>query len=126
MKKTMSLILLLFSSALFISCSNDDDGNSSTNPIENLKFVLNANEQLSLISIRINDTEGLTIHNYDYKNTQNISIEITEGEEIIVYTVDEGMYEYNYQMLNNDDSIQFEGFEQDELNHTLIKPYQLN
>jgi len=125
MKNLLLLFLVVFS---LVSCSTDDDSQLrriNENPGPHNTFVMNLNAPVNLIAIRINNDEGHTIENYEYQNVQDVSLDISSGVEIMVYVVTNGYFEYNYFMYNNDDSLQFQGFQQGNENHTLVKIYTL-
>lgn len=120
MKRILLLLIVAFS---VFSCSQDDSQLRTVTPVNGV-FVIQANEELSLITVRINDSEGQTIQNYDFQNEQEVMFNVDAGEEIIIYVVDEGMFEYNYKLLDSNDSIVFEGFEQGEFNDTFVRALQ--
>ena len=122
MKKLIYLLLIDFS--LFsTSCSTDEVSARQSEP--KVTFVLNANEQLSLVAIKIKDAEGQILNSYNYTNVQDVSLNITSGVEIVVYTVDEDELEYTYKILNSNVSIQLQGSEEGAFNHTINKYYNL-
>lgn len=122
MKKLIYLLLIAFS--LFsTSCSTDEESARQSEP--KVTFVLNANEQLSLVAIKIKDAEGQILNSYNYTNVQDVSLDITSGVEIVVYTVDEDELEYTYKILNSNGSIQLQGSEEGAFNHTINKYYNL-
>ena len=121
MKRRLFFIaIILLVAILSVSCSADELSRQSES---GTTFELQANEQLSLISIRINDNEGNTLNNYNYQNENNVSLVITQGSEIMVYTVDEDEFEYNYAIKSSNGSIQHQGFIEDAFNYTLVKSY---
>jgi hypothetical protein len=122
MKKLIYLLLIAFS--LFsTSCSTVEESARQSEP--KVTFVLNANEQLSLVAIKIKDAEGQILNSYNYTNVQDVSLDITSGVEIVVYTVDEDELEYTYKILNSNGSIQLQGSEEGAFNHTINKYYNL-
>lgn len=123
MKKLIYLLLIAFSLFTTVSCSTDEE--SARQSEQKVTFVLNANEQLSLVSIKIKDAEGQILNSYNYTNVQDVNLDITSGVEIVVYTVDEDELEYTYKILNNNGSIQLQGSEEGAFNHTINKFYNL-
>lgn len=119
-RRLIFIAIVLLVAILFVSCSADELSRQSENGIT---FELQSNEELSLISIRINDSEGNTINSYNYQNEDNVSLNITNGNQIMVYTVDEDEFEYNYAIKNSNGSIQEQGVIEDAFNYTLVKSY---
>ena len=119
-RRLIFIAIVLLVAILSVSCSADELSRQSENGIT---FELQSNEELSLISIRINDSEGNTINSYNYQNEDNVSLNITNGNQIMVYTVDEDEFEYNYTIKNSNGSIQTEGVIEDAFNYTLVKSY---
>ena len=119
-RRLIFIAIVLLVAILSMSCSADELSRQSENGIT---FELQSNEELSLISIRINDSEGNTINSYNYQNEDNVSLNITNGNQIMVYTVDEDEFEYNYAIKNSNGSIQTEGVIEDAFNYTLVKSY---
>lgn len=122
MKRVLFLLFVLLIATLFISCSRDED--IQTTPVQTV-FVMNSTLELDFVAIRINDNEGHTIHNYEYQNIKDLNLNITDGSEIMVYVVEPGYFDYQYTMYNSNSSVQFEGVQYGNTNHTLIKQYQL-
>ena len=56
MKKLIYLLLIAFSLFTTVSCSTDEE--SARQSEQKVTFALNANKQLSLVSIKIKDAEG--------------------------------------------------------------------
>lgn len=119
-RRLIFIAIVLLVAMLSVSCSADELSRQSENGIT---FELQSNEELSLISIRINDSEGNTINSYNYQNEDNVSLNITNGNQIMVYTVDEDEFEYNYTIKNSNGSIQEQGVIEDAFNYTLVKSY---
>lgn len=119
-RRLIFIAIVLLVAILSVSCSADELSRQSENGIT---FELQSNEELSLISIRINDSEGNTINSYNYQNEDNVSLNITNGNQIMVYTVDEDEFEYNYAIKNSNGSIQEQGVIEDAFNYTLVKSY---
>ena len=119
-RRLIFIAIVLLVAILSVSCSADELSRQSENGIT---FELQSNEELSLISIRINDSEGNTINSYNYQNEDNVSLNITNGNQIMVYTVDEDEFEYNYAIENSNGSIQIQGAIEDAFNYTLVKSY---
>lgn len=119
-RRLIFIAIVLLVAILSVSCSADELSRQSENGIT---FELQSNEELSLISIRINDSEGNTINSYNYQNEDNVSLNITNGNQIMVYTVDEDEFEYNYAIENSNGSIQEQGVIEDAFNYTLVKSY---
>ena len=119
-RRLIFIAIVLLVAILSVSCSADELSRQSVNGIT---FELQSNEELSLISIRINDSEGNTINSYNYQNEDNVSLNITNGNQIMVYTVDEDEFEYNYVIENSNGSIQEQGVIEDAFNYTLVKSY---
>lgn len=120
-RRLVFIAIVVLIAILFSSCSSDD---SFARQSENgITFELQSNEKLSLISIRINDSEGNTINSYSYQDKVNLSLNIVDGSTIIVYVVDEDELYYDYSINNNNGSVQTNGFVEDAFNHTLIKSY---
>lgn len=119
-RRLIFIAIVVLVAILSVSCSADELSRQSENRIT---FELQSNEELSLISIRINDSEGNTINSYNYQNEDNVSLNITNGNQIMVYTVDEDEFEYNYAIKNSNGSIQTQGVIEDAFNYTLVKSY---
>ena len=119
-RRLIFIAIVLLVAILSVSCSTDELSRQSENGIT---FELQSNEELSLISIRINDSEGNTINSYNYQNEDNVSLNITNGNQIMVYTVDEDEFEYNYAIKNSNGSVQTQGVIEDAFNYTLVKSY---
>ena len=119
-RRLIFIAIVLLVAILSVSCSADELSRQSVNGIT---FELQSNEELSLISIRINDSEGNTINSYNYQNEDNVSLNITNGNQIMVYTVDEDEFEYNYAIKNSNGSVQTQGVIEDAFNYTLVKSY---
>lgn len=119
-RRLIFIAIVLLVAILSVSCSADELSRQSVNGIT---FELQSNEELSLISIRINDSEGNTINSYNYQNEDNVSLNITNGNQIMIYTVDEDEFEYNYAIKNSNGSIQTQGVIEDAFNYTLVKSY---
>ena len=119
-RRLIFIAIIILVAILSVSCSADELSRQSENGIT---FELQSNEELSLISIRINDSEGNTINSYNYQNEDNVSLNITNGNQIMIYTVDEDEFEYNYAIKNSNGSIQEQGVIEDAFNYTLVKSY---
>lgn len=119
-RRLIFIAIVILVAILSVSCSADELSRQSENGIT---FELQSNEELSLISIRINDSEGNTINSYNYQNEDNVSLNISNGNQIMVYTVDEDEFEYNYAIKNSNGSIQIQGIIEDAFNYTLVKSY---
>lgn len=122
MKRRLIFLVIVMLSLLVVSlfsCSSDD------NRIEQpkLTLLLHSNEQLSLVSIRILDNDMHTIHSYDYQNKSDITLDIYDGTRLTVYTVDEDEFEYTYNILNNNGTVQSNGNVFDSFNYTLFQTY---
>lgn len=121
---------LLFSMLLMltlVSCSSDEVSTSLS--VDSQKtFVLASDKELDLISIRIMNSEGETLNIYNYQNTQSVSLDIIDGNEIMIYTINESPYTYNYIMFSNNDinDIDFQGIEEAEGIYTISYLYSWN
>lgn len=118
-KRVLFLLLITLILVLFTSCSTDE--NQARVAVNN-NFVMNGNTEFSFVAIRINDHEGHTLHNYEYQEVQDISLNIIDGSEIIIYVVEPDYFDYQYVMYNNGE-IEFEGIQYGHQNSTLIKQY---
>lgn len=119
------LLLLLLVAVSLISCTADDAELRRGAGLEHNTFMLSSEEELSLVAIRINDSEGNTIESYEYQNVNNLSLNIYLGEEIMVHVVDEDEFIYDYTMYNVDGTTQLQGQEERAFSHTLIRSYYL-
>lgn len=119
MKKILFLLLVAL---LFLSCDRDEELRLAE---VNTTFVINSQSEIDFIAVRINNSEGHAIHNYEYQNISELNLEITDGVEIMVYTVEPGYFDYDYTMYNSTGEIQFEGTEHGNTNHTILKQYQI-
>lgn len=113
------LIFLLIFTLTIISCSEDDDAQEV---ITNQRtFTLNCDRELGLLAIRINDSESLTIIQHTFSDVSQISVPVeNECEEIMVFVQDQGFYEYEYKVINQDGTLQLEGIGQGFNSNTVV------
>lgn len=131
MKKLIYLLLIAFSLLCTVGCTKEDDitnkqsevvvNNTTTNKV---KFVISSNESLSEVHVSIRNiniaTPLNTIHYYGLKD---LSLDITEGNKIVVTMADNNPIQCQYTMYNKNGTIQWQEVTQGLLTATLEKQY---
>jgi hypothetical protein len=131
--KKINLFLLLVISIIMLSCSKDEATPvqtetlpQTTNPniTNKVKFVISSNESLSEVHVSIRNiniaTPLNTIHYYGLKD---LSLDITEGNKIVVTMADNNPIQCQYTMYNKNGTIQWQEVTQGVLTATLEKQY---
>lgn len=134
--KKINLLLLLVISIIMLSCSKDEatpvqtetppQTTNPTNPnsTNKVKFVISSNESLSEVHVSIRNiniaTPLNTIHYYGLKD---LSLDITEGNKIVVTMADNNPIQCQYTMYNKNGTIQWQEVTQGVLTATLEKQY---
>lgn len=114
-----------------ISCNSDDEQNVNTEEPEGqliINLKIDFSEFVHSAYIVLYDEQGNelpNINNMVYQDVKDINFFIYKGNKFKLYCMDEGSFSYNYKLLNDDRTLQYEGYREAIGEDTLIRTYIL-
>lgn len=128
MRKTYLALICLFT---LVSCSNHDEQEvNNEQPLPKMiNLKIDFDEHITNTIIQLFDENdmplNIELYRHHYQNARHINLFIKRGAKFTIYTYDEGVFSYNYRLINSNGTIQFEGEQQGIVENVLTRTYIL-